>query len=406
MYIQRKIETRLSKNLERPEIIVLVGARQSGKTTLLKRLRAILDKKEELTFFINLENSRYRQMLDETPENLFKLTGNLPGKKMYVFIDEIQYLTNPSNFLKYIYDEYGSKIKLIVSGSSAFYIDQKFSDSLAGRKRLFELKVLDFKEFLRFKGCEEMIGLFPGIQLAQKREIPELMRDKLNNLFMEFGKFGAFPGVALEKNDNEKRYLLEELLNSYLAKDVEIMGIKKKEKFHTLLRLLSMQVGNLVNISELANTLKISVTAVENYVYILEKSFQVKKIRPFFANLRKELTKMPKLYFLDLGIRNVVLDNFDEMEFRMDKGMMFENLTFKLLDDREDVRKLNFWRTQSQNEVDFVVNGKYAFEVKFNGVKFDARKYKLFREYYPRIPLGVVSFINPVPGSLTVFDLV
>lgn len=406
MYIRRKIETRLQENLDRPEIIALVGARQAGKTTLLKRLKDTLDQKKESTVFINLENTRYLNLLNETPENLFKLTGNLPDKRLYVFIDEIQYLANPSNFLKYIYDEYGSKIKLIVSGSSAFYIDRKFTDSLAGRKRLFELKVLDFKEFLLFRDSGELLRYFPGNQLLQKREIPVIAADKLNNLLDEFIKFGAFPGVVLEKRDREKRYLLEELLNSYLAKDIEIMGIKKKEKFYDLLRILGMQAGSLTNISELANTLKLSVTAVENYLYILEKSFQVKRIRPFYSNLRKELTKMPKLYFMDLGIRNIVLDNFTWMESRMDKGTVFENLVFKLLDDRDDVSRLNFWRTQDQKEVDFIIDRRAAIEVKYNGDKYNAARYRLFRESYPDIPLSVVCALNPTPNHLTPFDLI
>ncbi|MCK4762247.1 MAG: ATP-binding protein [Candidatus Aminicenantes bacterium] len=406
MHIKRKIETRLLENLDRDEVIVLVGARQSGKTSLLKKLKADLDSREEITFFINLENTRYLHLLNEAPENLFKLTGNLPDRRVYVFVDEIQYLDNPSNFLKYMYDEYRGKIKLIVTGSSAFFIDQKFKDSLAGRKRLFELKLLDFREFLRFKGCEELVEHFPQIELLTNREIPGLVKDKLDKLFMEFVTFGAYPGAVLEKSDKEKKYLLEELLNSYLAKDVEAEGIKKKEKFFNLLRLLSMQAGSLINMSELGNTLKLSVTAVDNYFFILEKSFQVKRVPPFYSNLRKELTKMPKFYFLDLGIRNMLLDNFDWLELRMDRGICVENLVFKLLHDREDVKKMHFWRTQDKKEVDFIIDGKFALEVKFNGTKFSAGKYRLFCETYPGIPLAVVCYTGPTPHSLSLFDLI
>ncbi len=406
MYIRRKIETRLLQNLERAETMVLVGPRQAGKTTMLKHIKEILEKREEITFFINLEKKQFLNLLNENPENLFKLTGNLPDRKAYVFIDEIQYLDDPSNFLKYMYDEYSEKIKLTVSGSSAFYIDQKFKDSLPGRKRLFELMVLDFREFLEFKGYGEMAALFPAIPLFKKREIPALQADKLNLLLLEFMKFGAFPGVVLEKNEEEKIYLLDELLNSYLAKDVEAMGIRKKDKFYALLRLLAAQVGNLLNQSELANTLRISVTAVDNYLYILEKSFQAKKINPFYLNLRKELTRMPKLYFLDLGIRNILLDNFDLPELRMDKGMYWENLVFKMLHDRGDVRRINFWRTQDKNEVDFIINNKFALEAKFNGDKFSLSRYKQFDQGYPGIPLRAASFVNPKPDHLTFFDLV
>ena len=406
MYIRRKIETHLLQDLDRDETMVLVGPRQSGKTTMLKHLKKILENREDITFFINLEKKQFLNLLNENPENLFKLTGNLPERKVFVIIDEIQYLDDPSNFLKYIYDEYAGRIKLIVSGSSAFYIDQKFKDSLSGRKRLFKLMVLDFREFLEFKGHGEMMDLFAEIPLLKKREIPKLQADKLNQLFLEFMRFGAFPGVALEKNDEEKKYLLDELLTSYLAKDVEAMGIRKKDKFYDLLRILAMQVGNLLNQTELANTLRISVTAVENYLYILEKSFQVKRITPFFLNLRKELTHMPKLYFLDTGIRNILLDNFEFPEFRMDKGIYWENLVFKLLHDRGDLKSINFWRTQDQNEVDFIIDKKFALEVKFNGDKFSLSSYKQFIKSYPEIPIRVASFINPQPDHLTFFDLV
>jgi predicted AAA+ superfamily ATPase len=165
-------------------------------------------------------------------------------------------------------------------------------------------------------------------------------------------------------------------------------------------------VGNLVNQSELANTLQISITAVENYLHIIENSFQVKKISPFYLNLRKELTRMPKLYFLDPGMRNILLDNFDFPEFRMDKGMYWENLVFKLLHDRNDVRSINFWRTQDKNEVDFIINKKFAIEAKFNGNKFALSGYKQFQQSYPGIPIRAASFVNPKPDHLTFFDLV
>jgi predicted AAA+ superfamily ATPase len=115
---------------------------------------------------------------------------------------------------------------------------------------------------------------------------------------------------------------------------------------------------------------------------------------------------MPKLFFMDLGVRNMATDNFDWLESRMDKGMLLENLVFKLLNDREDVKRINFWRTQSKREVDFIIDQRFAFEVKYNGLKFDPGKYSSFRETYPHIPLGVVNLINPMVDSFAVFDLV
>jgi hypothetical protein len=402
MYIKRNLEDNIIENLERKEIIVIVGPRQSGKTELLRKIKNLLEEKGESTFFINLENRIYLQKLDEHPENLFDIIGNIREKRIFIIIDEVQYLENPSNFLKYVFDEYNEKIKLIVSGSSAFYIDQKFKDSLAGRKRLFELKLLGFREFLSFKGLDDLKFLFDKDGFPEKRNIPLIYINTIENLFKEFIKYGSYPGVVLEKSEKDKLFLLEELFNSYLAKDIEIEGVKKSGKFYSLLKILAMQTGELVNNLELSNTLGISTTAVENYLYILEKSFIIKRIRPFYNNMRKEISKMPKLYFLDMGIRNIILNNFEAIHQRIDMGHYFENIIFKLLYDNG--KGINYWRTQAKNEVDFIIDGKSAIEVKYNGKSFKENKYKYFKENYEKIKLSVVSYENI--REFSVYDLI
>ncbi|MGR3318352.1 MAG: ATP-binding protein [Candidatus Anammoxibacter sp.] len=406
MYFQRKIEERLLTHLHDDKILVLIGARQSGKTTLLKKIKSVLDEKGETTFFINLENPKFLSKLDEDYENLFTITGNIETKKAYVFIDEVQYLKDPSNFLKYIFDEYKSKIKLIVSGSSAFYIDQKFKDSLAGRKRLYELKLLDFREFLHFKGYDDLKKIFVENNLPVKREIPSIYLDKIRHLFNEFAMFGAYPEVVLERSEEEKRNLLEELFSSYMAKDIEHEGVKNKTKFLSLMRILCEQVGSLLNSAELANILGISITSIENYIYILEKSFQIRRIRPFHNNARKELTKMPKFYFLDVGIRNIILDDFTSLQDRIDRGQYFENIVFKLLNDKMDVKTINFWRTQEKHEVDFIINRKIAIETKFNAKAFKKNKYKKFITNYKNIPLYMLSYQDDENATLSIFDVI
>lgn len=415
MYLKREIENSVLDCLATDEILVIIGARQSGKTTLLRRIQEILDEKGDISFFINLENPKYLSKLDDDYENLFEIIGNRGDQRAFVFIDEVQYLKAPSNFLKYIFDEYKGKIKLIVSGSSAFYIDQKFKDSLAGRKRLFELNLLNFREFLYFKGFDDIRHLFTRLNVVgqvrsdevfQERNIPLVYIDQVKHLLVEFIKFGAYPGVVLEKTENGKKNLLEELFNSYLARDVEVEGVRNKTKFYTLTRIIAEQVGSLFNSSELANTLGISVTAIENYIYILEKSFQIKRIRPFYKNIRKELTKMPKIYFLDTGIRNVVLDDYSSLENRIDRGPYFENFVFKLLHDKSSVKNVNFWRTQEKHEIDFIVNRKIAIETKFNARSFQKSKYCQFTNNYKDIPLIFLSYEDKDKEHPSIFDLI
>ena len=218
MYFKREIEDSVLDYLATDEILVVIGARQSGKTTLLRKIQEILDEKGDISFFVNLENPKYLSKLDEDYENLFEIIGNRGNQRAFVFIDEVQYLKAPSNFLKYIFDEYKGKIKLIVSGSSAFYIDQKFKDSLAGRKRLFELNLLNFREFLCFKGFEDIRHLFiRSDKVFQERNISLVDINQVKHLLGEFIKFGAYPGVVLEKTEDGKKNLLEELFNSYFV---------------------------------------------------------------------------------------------------------------------------------------------------------------------------------------------
>ena len=376
MHITRDIEKEIENNLENDLILVLVGARQTGKTSILRRFYSSLKKNHEC-YFLNLEDPDHLHALNEHPLNLFKLSNSSPHKKQLFFIDEIQYLENPSNFLKFIYDEHKATAKLIVTGSSSFYIDRKFTDSLAGRKRIIRCNTLNFNEFLRFKNKEE---IFKKPIYKREREL----------LFLEYINYGAYPRVVLEKDAFMKKQLLLELANDYIKKDVLEAGVKSDEKYFQLMKILASQVGNLINNNELASTLRLSVTAIENYLYVMQKSFHIQLIKPFFSNVRKELTKMPKAYFLDLGLKNHFLKNFENINDRSDKGSFLENIVFReLIFKNEDIK---FWRTQNKNEVDFIVNEKKALEVKFSQKDCRESKYKLFKKEYPEINFQFITF--------------
>jgi len=385
MSIIRDITIKSQKYLKNDEILLYIGARQAGKTTILKQLQGILEKEGELCQFINLEDPDYLELLNKSPKNLFKIFTLDLNKKNYIFIDEIQYLKDPSNFLKYIFDEYKGKIKLLVSGSSAFYIDKKFKDSLAGRKKIFNIYTLSFAEFLRFKNEKK---------LSEKLEAKELSlseKEKIILYLQEYILYGGYPRVVLSPLD-EKIDILRELAYSYIKKDLYESNVRQEEVFYKLFKILASQIGNLVNSSELASTLGISKTATDNYLYIMQKSFHVYFLRPFYKNVRKELNKMPKIYFYDLGLRNFFGDNFKPYKLREDKGMLLENIVFRQLLEKYDINNLKFWRTNDKQEVDFIIKEKLALEVKAQPRQFKENKYKLFLKNYPDIKLSIATF--------------
>ncbi|MBU0880194.1 ATP-binding protein, partial [Patescibacteria group bacterium] len=374
MNIIRDITLKAQKYLANPEIMLFVGPRQAGKTTILKQLQFILEKETQNIYFLNLEELEYLELLNQSPKNIFKIFNIDLNKKNYIFIDEIQYLKNPSNFLKYFYDEYQGKIKLLVSGSSAFYIDKKFKDSLAGRKKIFYVFTLSFKEFLRFKN-EDILSQknFQKLSLKEK--------EKISFYYQEYIVYGGYPRVVLAPLQ-EKEDLLREIAFSYIKKDIYESGIKHEEIFYRLFKILSSQIGNLVNSSELSGTLGVSKIAIDNYLYVMQKSFHICLLRPFFKNIRKELSKMPKIYFYDLGLRNFFIRNFNSFIIREDKGGLLENAVFCQLKEKYDEELLKFWRTIQKNEIDFVCDEKEAYEVKVNPKEFKEKKYQIFLKNY------------------------
>lgn len=384
MIFPRSVTSKIQKNLSTDEIILLIGARQAGKTTILHQIECITKKEEKLPcHFLNLEDPDYLSLLNQSPKNLFKIFPLELNSRQFLFIDEVQYLDNPSNFLKYFYDEYKGMIKIIASGSSAFYLDKKFKDSLAGRKRIFHVFTLSFQEFLRFKGKDVLNRKnFKNLTLSEK--------ETLNRYYYQYLIYGGYPRVVLAPLA-EKEEILRDIAYSYIKKDILEAGIRQDEVFYKLFRILASQAGGLVNSSELSLTLGVSKTAIDNYLYVMQKSFHLHLISPFFTNVRKELTKMPKVFFLDLGLRNFFLKDFRSYEVRADKGPLLENAAFRQFLENYDFEEIKFWRTSSGKEVDFVIGEKKAFEVKAQVGNFAKKKYQSFLENYPQKELGIVS---------------
>ena len=386
MSIIRDITIRAQKYIDDDRILIFVGARQAGKTTILKQLQKFLEGRGSLVYFLNLEDPEWLSLLNESPKNLFKIFPININQKSFLIIDEIQYLNNPTNFLKYFWDEYKNKIKIIASGSSAFYIDRNFRDSLVGRKKIFYVRTLSFREFLRFRHEDDLSKKdFQKISLSE--------RDKIVANYYEYMIYGGYPRVVLSPIQ-EKKDVLKDIAYSYIKKDIYESNIRQDETFYHLFKILASQIGNLVNSSELADTLNVSKTSIDNYLYVMQKSFHIALIRPFFKNVRKELTKMPKVYFWDTGLRNFFVSNFNSLETREDRGRLLENITFRELVEGYPIDRIKFWRTTQKNEVDFIVDDKIAYEVKINSKKFKESHYKLFLKNYPQIKISLVSLDN------------
>ncbi len=392
--MQRNLFKILLAHLDKKESTILTGARQVGKSTLLKQIEQHYRENGKPTVFLNLENKLVLDELDKSPLNVFNYLPNT-SEHIVVFIDEIQYLADPSNFLKLLYDEYADKIKIVATGSSAFYLDDKFKDSLAGRKKIFFLPTCSFDEYLRLTGNDDLYDELLRIQTNPAAK--SLQVERLQQAWSAYMLYGGYPAVITEPDKAEKIARLQEIRDSYIKRDVLESSVQNEQAFYNLFRLLADQAGNLININELATTLRIRSETVTYYLFVLRKCFHIAVVPPFYRNLRKELTKMPKIYLMDTGLRNCLLNNFQQLDQRTDKGTLWENMCFRLLSDKYGIDNVQFWRTTAGNEVDFVlpnIENPQAVEVKFDKAAVKENKYKIFKENYPEIPLSF-AWIEP-----------
>ena len=393
--MKRFLFSKLTDHLKSKQISLIIGARQVGKTTLLKQIQDFLTSKKETVFYITLEDREILDLLNKNAKNLLQIISNLNSDKMiYILIDEIQYLEDPSNFLKYHYDTYMNKIKFIVTGSSSFYIDQSFKDSLAGRKRIFELDSLSLKEVLHFKGEDKLIPYL------NSGNIPLLYRDKIKQYYYEYLIYGGYPEVVLNDDINEKQLILKELVESYAKKDAIESHLSNKDSYFKIMRLLASQIGSLLNVNSLASDVKLDNKTINTYLWVMRKSFHIYLLSPFYKNVSSELRKMPKIFYADLGIRNYLVNNFSPIALRSDKGDLLENYVFNLLRSKYSLENIKFWRTQSKKEVDFVVQDQFskyfAYEVKFQKKSFNQSKYNFFMKSYPEISLDCVDLESAI----------
>ncbi|HEY4504249.1 MAG TPA: ATP-binding protein [Candidatus Paceibacterota bacterium] len=348
--IKRQIMMELEKHLATKEITLIVGPRQAGKTTLLLLLKESLEKRgaKTLLFNMDIENDQRHFINQEALVSKIKLEfGSDSGT---VFIDEIQRKADAGLFLKGLYDM-RLPYKFVVTGSGSLELKEKIHESLAGRKRMFELSTLSFEEFANFK---------TGYKYEDRlEEFFNLESNRLTSLLSEYMLFGAYPRLVLEEALADKERIINEIYQSYLERDIGIMvGDGKSEAFSRLLRLLAEQAGQLMNISELSSTLSISVKTINQYIWYMEKTYILRRLTPFFKNARKEITKSPVSYFTDLGLLNFATRSFGREFTEGRGGFIFQNFVCNILYQKcfGTPKSLHFWRSKDKAEVDFVID--------------------------------------------------
>src|SRR3989338_795584 len=376
--IKRDLFKSMRTHLSQKEITLIIGPRQAGKTTLMKALEWGLRQNGEKTLFLSLDIETDSRFFASKVSLLQKIQLEIGAAKGYVFIDEIQRKENAGLFLKGIYDM-DLPYKFIVSGSGSLELKEKIHESLAGRKRVFELGTVSFEEFVHFKSqyrYENKLHEFFDLHPAQARIFLE-----------EYINFGGYPRVITAETRFEKQKINAEIFQSYIEKDISyLLNVQKTENFTALVRLIASQIGNLVNYSELSATLGLSHETVKHYLWYLEKTFVLKKVTPFFSNIRKELTKSPSYYFCDSGMRNYIAGTMGNSLEGSDAGFVFQNFVFGLLQKHLPVglQTINFWRTKDGAEVDFVVSlgdRLLPIEVKFQEMKKPAVS-RSFRSFF------------------------
>jgi predicted AAA+ superfamily ATPase len=355
----RIIEPTLRSLLPSPEILILYGPRRVGKTTLLQMLHRERLQENDPTALYSLDDPTAQAIFGDPSTarlgRIFSELGFDPQRRSYLFLDEVQGLPQIDLLLKLIFDHF-PHVKVLATSSSSLLLLQGLTDSLAGRKYFIELLPLT-------------LGEYAGIQVNDYFSFPESITQGgwLNETLRSLAVYGMYPEVVGKTTPEEKQAKLRDIVESALYKDIFMLErIKAPQVLARLLTLLAYQIGNLVNLNELATQLGISRNTVDQYIAILEKYFLIFRLPSFSRNLRSELSSKFKVYFWDIGIRNAVINRFFPFEARDDKGAIFENLVIASILKRNLYAQRPFtpyfWRTYQGYEIDLVLESNQTQE--------------------------------------------
>lgn len=359
MMVNRNILNKLQQELTQPEILILLGSRQVGKTTLLRMLEDYAKQKGYKTSFFDLEQP---QVLADFNRSDKEITQIISSAGEIVFIDEFQYVRNISKIFKAIFDS-KKKIKIVCSGSSSLEIHKHLKESLAGRRFLYRIYPLEYAEI--------------------RNSCPDFT-------FENYLRFGGMPGLTNTDSKERKQQILNELVGSYILKDIK--SLVKEENiraFNHLLYLLAQNQGSTISVHSLSAEVGLSSKAINRYLDILEQTYVNYRIYSYSKNLGNELKKSCKNYLYDLGVRNMLLKDFSAIYSRPDKGVILESFVFlKLQAELAPNMEIKFWRTKDGGEVDFILlkdRKPIPIEVKSKITSLD-------------IPSGLKRFLNRYPS--------
>lgn len=348
MVYKRRIYTQLLSHAQSPMVTVLTGMRRTGKTTLITQLLADISNKNSLYLDLQRPDNRelFQQKNYEGIFDAFVARGLLKNEPMVIALDEIQLVPDCPSAIKYLSDH--KKIKFIVTGSSSYYLKNLFSESLAGRKKVFELYPLDFGEFLTFKEIKYSTAEW------EKKPFNKLEYDRLTSYYEEYIRFGGFPQVVLAQSDEIKRDILSDIMSSYVNIDIRSLADFSDERnLYSLAKLLAGRIGSRVEYSTLARLIGLSRPTVTNYVDFFEKTYLIHTVPVFTKSASREIVKSRKLYFCDTGLANSLAD--------LSSGVQYENTLFNQL---SKVGEIQYYALKTGKEIDFILNGDLAMEAK------------------------------------------
>ena len=388
--INRNILNGLLEHLLEPEITLITGPRQVGKTTLMQLMVEKLAHDGEPSLFLHLDSESDSQVMASQASLIERIKTVSDDRRVYVFIDEIQLKENAGLFMKGLYDMH-LPVKFILSGSGSLELRASIQESMAGRKRVFEVMPVSFFEFADFRSNYVHSGRLDSFLMNDFPGALSLLNEYLN--------FGGYPRVIIAPTLHEKMDVINEIYQSYMTRDIQLL-LKGHgpEIYSRMICLLAAQTGGMINLSTLSNETQAALPTIQKYLWYAERTWFLKMLPPLHGNKIKEITKSPVVYFVDHGMRNFAIRMFGNIHNHRDHGFVFQNLVCTMLLDtlQRHIYDLHFWRTINKAEVDFVIEryeNPLPVEVKYTSMKKPeiSRSLRSFIDHYHPTDAWVIN---------------